>query len=213
MIRYLFISRLGWANAMYAMKCLGLFNMNQVDGIVEGSVIDFLEKKFPGYDEQTIKDHLAQKEVENVDLAIEAIRWLGLFNKSSPEDLVSNSKAETPIDAISRLMEKKLNYKDGEKDMVAMFHTVIGEMPDGSVESHTSRLLAFGVPGGDSAMSATVGYTTAAAADLILSGELSDSSLCGILIPTDKRVYQPILDRIQKFGIHWSEDIQVQKKK
>ena len=54
----------------------------------------------------------------------------------------------------------QLQFGEGEKDMVAMFHTVNGRMPDGSLEEHASRLLAFGIPGGDTAMAATVGYTT-----------------------------------------------------
>lgn len=54
----------------------------------------------------------------------------------------------------------QLQFAEGEKDMVAMFHSVNGRMPDGSIEEHASRLLAFGIPGGDTAMAATVGYTT-----------------------------------------------------
>jgi hypothetical protein len=72
--------------------------------------------------------------------------------------------------------------------MVAMYHTVVGKMPDASEERHTSRLLAFGasligndtalggyegmetmeLADGDSAMSETVGYTLAASVELVL---------------------------------------------
>jgi hypothetical protein len=56
-------------------------------------------------------------------------------------------------------------------DMVAMFHNISGKYSNGTVfteQHHTSRLVAFGTPGGDSAMAATVGYTTAAAAELMI---------------------------------------------
>jgi hypothetical protein len=44
--------------------------------------------------------------------------------------------------------------------MVAMYHSIEGRMPDGTIEKHESRMLVFGTPFGDTAMSETVGYTT-----------------------------------------------------
>jgi hypothetical protein len=58
--------------------------------------------------------------------------------------------------------------------MVAMFHLIVGKFPDGRLERHTSRLLDFGdverFGQGNSAMSKTVGFTTGAAAELLLYG-------------------------------------------
>jgi hypothetical protein len=58
-------------------------------------------------------------------------------------------------------------------------------------------------------MSATVGYTTAAAAELILDNKLSETNLKGVVIPTDARIYEPLLKRIQDFGITWTDTITV----
>ena len=41
----------------------------------------------------------------------------------------------------------RLAFTYGRLAAQAMFHTVTGAMPDGSVERHTSRLLDFGEPG------------------------------------------------------------------
>ena len=153
---------------------------------------------------------------------------------------------DCPMDALSVVLtaHKGLAYQKGERDMVAMYHTVVGVMPDGTEERHTSRLLAFGAPKaspdaerqvegvgknveGDSAMSATVGYTTAAAVELILQLNPHKKPVClrddpaikplplggrtGVLIPITAEIYEPILHRLNDFGITWTESVAVSK--
>ncbi len=200
----------GWANAMHALRSVGLFDKEIVNDLSIDDIHGFLVRSFPqGLTETALRKMMASKGVRDVDSAVEAIHWLGMMEKSKVKS--SSKKGVAAIDSLCQLLEQKLQYKEGEKDMVAMFHTVKGSMPDGSTESHTSRLLAFGTPGGDSAMSATVGYTTAAAAELVLSS--SGSIAPGVLIPTAEPIYTPIMKRIQDFGIHWTEDIEVIKPK
>ena len=50
----------------------------------------------------------------------------------------------TPMDSLCVLLEQRLRYCEGERDMVAMVHEVTGCFPTGTIEKHTSRLLAFG---------------------------------------------------------------------
>lgn len=199
----------GWANAMHALRAVGLFDKTEVPGHSIDDIHGFLLRSFPqGLTEAAVRKLMQSKGVRDIDAAVEAIRWLGIFEKSTVRPTAK--KGVAAIDSLCQLLEQKLQYKEGEKDMVAMFHTVKGTMPDGSVEAHTSRLLAFGTPGGDSAMSATVGYTTAAAAELVMNGELKER---GVMIPIAEPVYTPIMKRIQDFGIHWTEDIEVIKAK
>ena len=206
----------GWSNVMFALKALDLLSNEHVTNLNNGSIRDFLRHKLPqGLNASSVRSILRMKGVKDVDQALEAINWLGLLQESEHEDIevADTARGATPIDALCKLLEKRLEYGPGEKDMVAMFHTIEGELPDGTREAHTSRLLAFGVPGGDSAMSATVGYTTAAAAELILDNKLADTNLKGVIIPTDPRVYNPILDRLQDFGITWTETMKHTKPK
>jgi hypothetical protein len=49
------------------------------------------------------------------------------------------------------------------------------------------------------AMCRTVGYPTASASDLILRGSLSGKN--GLLLPTTKEIYLPVLDKLAKEGI------------
>ena len=222
--------------------------------------------------------------VRDVDSAIEALEWLGvtpalvpvaansssssssgslndeeqteIHNEISLKGAVTNITGGSPMDALSALMteHRGLAYQQGERDMVAMYHTVVGVMSDGSEERHTSRLMAFGAPTkgkrvsnkkgrqeglkadeddgeeeGDSAMSATVGYTTAAAVELLLQlnpahrrpsdlegpGSGISSGLggrSGVLIPITPDIYEPILSRLNDCGITWTETITVRHK-
>lgn len=153
----------------------------------------------------------AQGTVQDPAAAIHAIRWLGLLGEGGTGTVQDVPLlAPNPLDSLCKVMENKLQFKHNERDMAAMFHTIVGKFPDGTVERHTSRLLDFGDPGmnGDSAMSKTVGYTTGAAAELILNGMLGAT---GVVIPNRPDVYEPMLKRLQDFGIHWTESIEVTK--
>ena len=57
------------------------------------------------------------------------------------------------------------------------------------------------------AMCKTVGYTAAAGAELILRDELHGES--GLLLPTNKRIYRPILEATEIEGIEFNDDIEV----
>jgi saccharopine dehydrogenase-like NADP-dependent oxidoreductase len=216
----------GWANAMHALKAIGLFDKTEVPGLALEDTYAFLQRSFSDgkVGEASLRRLMASKGVRDVDGAMEAVRWLGLLEPSAVPAAAKkpSAKPAAAIDSLCKLLEDRLQYKEGEKDMVAMFHTVTGELPDGTVEAHTSRLLAFGTPGGDTAMSATVGYTTAAGVELALqrvrSGALATPNAAaaipnGVIIPIQASVYEPMLKRIQDFGITWTEDIQVTKRK
>ncbi|RYH30494.1 hypothetical protein EON65_04990 [archaeon] len=200
---------------MHGLKCLGLLSSNNPSNhpISCRDAIRNLTSD-ASFSPLFIKQVLRAKGVADLEPALAAIRYLGLSNDADAETIAvaETLKGATPIDALCSLMEQRLAFLPGEKDMVAMFHQIVGEYEDGTVETHTSRLLAFGTPGGDSAMSATVGYTTAAAVDLILHNKLAETDLKGVIIPTDKRVYEPILKTLEQCGIHWTETADRKKK-
>jgi len=211
---------------MHGLKSIGLFDKTEIADMDLSDTHAFLQRAFPSgqVTEAGLRKLMASKGVRDLDGAMDAIKWLSLMEPAQLLGGQSGNKSKKPvaaIDALCKLLEERLQYKEGEKDMVAMFHTVTGDMPDGSVEAHTSRLLAFGTPGGDSAMSETVGYTTAAGAELVLqrlkattkANANAPAPLNGVIIPIHKSVYEPIMARIQDFGINWTEDIVVTKGK
>jgi Saccharopine dehydrogenase C-terminal domain len=215
--------------------------------------------------------------VKDVEGAIDALSWLGLLGSEGTGLLGVDGgpavepvteppiQGDCPIEALSALLtaHRGLSYQQGERDMVAMYHTVVGVMPDGTEERHTSRLMAFGAPvgekergalgrkeevdkdkgggvegggdgeqEGDTAMSATVGYTTGAAVELLLQlnpnaikanpshtkGGIDDprsqavgplEGRAGVMIPITADIYDPILHRLNDLGITWTESVTV----
>ena len=103
---------------------------------------------------------------------------LGIFSQFEPFD---GQKYSSWIDALGDLMVKKLSYERGERDLVLLEHRVEAQK-DGKLQRAVSSLVVYGEPYGvddgnheapwrstKSAMSKTVGYPVAIAADLILS--------------------------------------------
>ncbi|MBI4224220.1 MAG: saccharopine dehydrogenase NADP-binding domain-containing protein [Deltaproteobacteria bacterium] len=118
--------------------------------------------------------------------------WLGLFsNEKIP---LQNG---TALDLLSYILEKKLKYEPGERDMLVMHHEFIAQFPD-KKERITSTLVDFGIPNGDTSMSRTVGLPAAVAARLILEGKIS---LKGVQIPVCREIYEPVLAELKELGI------------
>ena len=101
------------------------------------------------------------------------------------------------------MLQEKLAYEEGERDMVLMQHefgiTYDDERPD---EVKTSSMLLYGEPHGDTAMAKTVGLTIAVGAELVLGGAGKGG---GILIPTTPELYNPGLDMLAKEGLIFNE--------
>lgn len=95
-------------------------------------------------------------------------------------------------------MPKKLAYREGEQDMIILFHDFMAEFEGGKRERIFSRLIDYGVPGGDSSMSRTVSLPAAVAVHLILSGKLTTT---GILRPLSGEIYGPVLDELATMDI------------
>ncbi len=118
--------------------------------------------------------------------------WLGLLSD------LPIMEGSSRIDALSALLEKKLTYAPGERDMIVLEHRfrTSGSEGKGTIRS---TMIAQGVPEGDSAMSRTVGLPAAMAAEMLLKGELK--GLSGVRIPTLPVIYKPVLDRLSKVGL------------
>ncbi len=123
--------------------------------------------------------------------------WLGFFG-TDPVPIERGSG----LDVLAAQLQKKLQYKRGERDMIVLRHEFSAEFPGGRRESITSTLIDFGVPGGDSAMSRTVSLPAAIAARLVLEGAIDAR---GVRIPIDKAIYGPILSELEAFGVRCVE--------
>jgi saccharopine dehydrogenase (NADP+, L-glutamate forming) len=126
------------------------------------------------------------------------LEWLGLF-ADDPLPAATGSA----LDILAARMIERLQYEEGERDMVVLQHEFLAENPDRGIERITSTLVDFGVPGGDSSMSRTVGLPAAIGARLVLEGRISET---GVRVPVTPDIYNPILDELSGLGIRFEEE-------
>jgi len=136
------------------------------------------------------------------------IEWLGVFeDKKIP--LVNASPAEI----LQNLLERKWKLEEHDKDMIVMQHQF--EFITPNIGKHTSLLgkesggrsiiSSLVVKGEDqiyTAMAKTVGLPLAITTKLILQGKIKAR---GVVIPTIKEIYEPLLSELESFGIKFAE--------
>lgn len=187
----------GWCESMKAVVDLGLLEVEPRDWPSGATFADMATAGLPpgdGPPRQRIAAHLGLAEEHPV---LDRLEWSGVLS----ERLLATGRA-APLDLLAELFQEKMGYARGERDMVVMQHRVTARWPDGRVEVRSSRLVAYGEPEGDSATSRTVSLPAAIAARLILDGQLR---LSGVHIPTERAIYEPILDESAELGITFEE--------
>ncbi|KAF7314386.1 hypothetical protein MKEN_00911300 [Mycena kentingensis (nom. inval.)] len=140
---------------------------------------------------------------------LDALEWLSLVpskkyaTKLPPQSLLK--APQTPLDLFTHLLSFKLAYLPGERDMVVLAHEVIASTPGkpGSEEVHRSSLVAYGDER-ETAMARTVGLPVVIAAMNMLDGKVS---VRGVVGPTDRSVYVPVLEGLEEFGLGMKESV------
>ena len=187
----------GWHKLILALKGLNLLTNSRVPA-GKNSYAAILAK-INGLDTANIRSAAAAKlEVSEDDEVFKALEWLGLFDTNSME-----FPATTAIDLLAEVMQEKMAYESGERDMVALQHHFKASFPDHQ-EEITSTLFDYGTPNGDSSMARTVSLPIAIAVKLILHGEIK---LTGVQIPVDPVIYEPVLAELKTLGIEFSEEV------
>lgn len=129
---------------------------------------------------------------------IKRMAWLGLF-----EDAAPGLKDGSALDLLVFVLESKLKYEKGERDMIILRHEFMAEYPS-KKERITSTLVDYGIPNGDSAMSRTVGLPAAIAARLIAECRIA---LKGVHIPVLPEIYGPVLGELEGKGVKFVEEV------
>ncbi len=124
------------------------------------------------------------------------IEWLGVF-----EDKKIKVKNATPAQILQDLLEEKWLLKDHDKDMIVMQHQFEYTL-NGQAKKITSSLVVKGDDQTYTAMAKTVGLPLAIAAKLILQGKISAR---GVIIPTIKEIYLPVLNELENYGVKFEE--------
>lgn len=116
---------------------------------------------------------------------LNGLRWIGMFS----QDPVT--PRGNPLDTLCATLEKKMQYEQGERDLVMLQHKFGIEHADGTKEVRTSTLVEYGAPegsGGYSAMAKLVGVPCAVAVKQVLNGSISEK---GILAPMTPAINNP----------------------
>ena len=99
-------------------------------------------------------------------------------------------------------MEKKLFYREGERDMLILKHTFLIENRNKTRERITSTLIDFGLPHGDTSMARAVSLPMAIGTRLLAEEKIP---LVGVQIPVHPEIYRPVLSELARLGIRMED--------
>lgn len=190
----------GWCGTWKKLIELGLLDEEERDlhGLTWADLLrGLIGSPGEGNLKRELAAHLGLAEGAEV---LEKLEWLNILS-DEPLPLSRGSA----LDVIAAKLQGKLQYEEGERDMIVLQHEFIARYPDRE-EKITSTLIDFGIPGGDTAMARTVGLPAAIGTKLILKGEIG---LQGVQVPVVPEVYKPVLAELAEQGIGLKEKREV----
>lgn len=187
----------GWCPTMKKIVELGLLDEEEKDWS-ELTYKDFMRKLMNEPSEKDItkalSNHLNIDEDSDVTKRLE---WLGLL-REDPLPLTKGSA----LDILADRMLAKLQYEEGERDMIILQHEFVASLPGNKKEKITSTLIDYGIPHGDTSMSRTVSLPAAISTRLILEEKIKKT---GVHIPVLPEFYEPTLQELKDVGIVFKE--------
>jgi len=191
--------RPGYCKAWNVFVQLGMTDDSyEVADLEKMTYRDFVNAFLP-YDktipvEKKLQQYLPNKIDENI---MQKIKWLGLF-----EDKKIGLTKATPAQVLQHILEEKWALEEQDIDMIVMQHKIQYELNNKTHEV-VSSIVVKGEDKENTAMSITVGMPVAIAVKLLLTDKLH---IPGVHVPTNKVMYQPILDELETIGIKFIEE-------
>lgn len=135
---------------------------------------------------------------------IERMKWIGLFDDEWFDASVK-SKDVTSAMVLQYLLEKHLSMEPYDKDCIVMQHHMVYDY-QGLRRKLTATLVAKGESLQDSATAKAIGLPLGVAAKAVLLGYVQAK---GLRIPTEKEIYEPLLNELADLGVafHIDEEI------
>ena len=145
----------------------------------------------------TIKERLAHFLGEAVDSTVmQKLEWLGLFRKKQ-----INMEQATPALILENLLLQKWQLKASDKDLIVMQHEFEYEL-EGQKRELLSTMILKGEQQNETAMAKLVGLPLGIFVKLVMEGRIRST---GVNIPVMKEVYEPVLEELKNYGVHFIE--------
>ncbi|KAI9065542.1 saccharopine dehydrogenase [Trametes sanguinea] len=130
---------------------------------------------------------------------ISGLKWIGIFSSEKADVRDGNL-----LDTFCARLEPLMRFEEGERDLVLLQHKFVVEWADGSQDTITSTLEAYGEPDGHSAMARYVGVPCGIAAQMVLDGFFKEP---GIFAPHSKEICDPIREALEAQGMGLVEKV------
>ncbi len=190
----------GFSETWYHIARLGLPNeVLHIPNLAETTWAELTEMFLPpggtGDLELRVARHLG---ISATGVIMDKMRWLGLFSDEATE-----APGDTAAQAMSHLLQDKLQLPKGGRDMVILAHELLVTYPkENRKDRVTSTLVQHGERDGMTAMSLTVGLPAAIGARLLMEDKFPCT---GSHIPTTPDIYEPMLKELGEAGLTFDE--------
>ncbi|HEY0030130.1 MAG TPA: saccharopine dehydrogenase C-terminal domain-containing protein [Bacteroidia bacterium] len=155
-----------------------------------------VEAYLPAGTESTKEKLIAFMGTEMDAETLSRIEWLGVFG-----DRKIRLADASPAQVLQDLLEEKWLLKENDKDMIVMQHQFKFNNK-GKDREIISSLVVTGTDQVYTAMAKTVGLPLAITCKLILQGKIKAR---GVVIPTTKEIYDPVLAELEAYGVRFEE--------
>lgn len=165
----------------------------------------FVNSFLPYSDQLSVEEKICEQTgIEMQSQEMKMLEWLGIFSEEK-----TGLKEATPAQVLQKILEEKWKLEENDKDMIVMWHRFQCAVGNGQLAVKVKQELQsyLVVKGDDSvytAMAKTVGLPVGIAVKNILNGNFKSR---GVVIPAEKEIYEPILNELKDFGIHFTEQI------
>ncbi len=158
------------------------------------SMLNWLEMYLPEGQkspEQRLKEFLNLEDAE-----IEKLRWLGFFSENTMPLNIGTS-----AQILEKILVDKWVLGEHDRDLVVMQHQIRYALNHKDF-IHESTMVLKGDSNTHTAMAKTVGLPLAICCKLMLEKSIKRT---GVLSPVSKDIYEPILNELSTFGVHFKD--------
>jgi len=193
------IRKVGFSRAWNLFVQLGMTDDTYViDNSETISYREFTNLFLPYHPTDSVEIKLRlQLGIEQDDIMWDKLLELDLFNAKK----IVGLKDATPAQILEKILTDSWTLEPNDKDMIVMYHK-FGYEINGVQKQIDSKMVCIGEDQTYTAMAKTVGLPVAIATLQILNGNIKTP---GVQLPITKEVYDPILNELESFGIHFKE--------